>query len=389
VTTLQQIAPDSFKGVAEALTGAQAGATQVVIAGAGTKPWSTPPVDSGAALSLRTTALDRILAHDPGDLTATLQAGVPLAAAQAAFAEAGQMLALDPPLGADAAATIGGIVATGDCGPLAHRYGGPRDLVVGATFALADGTIAKSGGTVIKNVAGYDVAKLMCGSFGTLGVVLSVNVRLHPRHPSLTVAGGAGDPATLGAAAVRLAALPAELDALDAAWGAGAGRLLARISGPQAGPRARRLAQAMRDAGLDDVDDVGDAGTDPDVEDPRWSAQREGQRDADAAVLHVALAPSRLAAVLAAAETVQARVVARAGIGRAYVAVAPARIAELRARLPQGAVSVLRDCPPAARSAVAQPWGDTPAPALAVMRALKRRFDPAGTCNPGTFVGGI
>ena len=387
MTTVEQVAPDTFQGVAEALARAGAEAGAVTITGAGTKPWATPAAEPGDALSLRTTALDRILAHDPGDMTATLQAGVGLAAAQAAFAEAGQMLALDPPLGAGDAATIGGIVATGDCGPLAHRYGGPRDLVVGATFALADGTIAKSGGTVIKNVAGYDVAKLMCGSFGTLGVVLSVNVRLHPRHPSLTVFGAGADPAALGAAAVRLAALPAELDALDLAWREGAGRLLARISGAQADGRARRLAQAMRDVGLHDVAEAGDAASED--EDAQWSAQREGQRSADAAVLHVALPPSRLAGVLGAAEAVQASVVARAGLGRAYVTVAPERVAELRARLPPGAVSVLRDCPPAARAAVPEPWGETPAPALAVMRALKQRFDPARTCNPGAFVGGI
>ena len=89
-----------------------------------------------------------------------------LADAQATFAKAGQMLALDPP---DGGATVGGVVATADTGPLRARYGGPRDLVVGMRVALSDGTLAKSGGKVIKNVAGYDVAKLFTGSFGTLG----------------------------------------------------------------------------------------------------------------------------------------------------------------------------------------------------------------------------
>jgi glycolate oxidase FAD binding subunit len=88
------------------------------------------------------------------------------------------MLALDPPLGADMRATIGGVVATGDSGPLRHRYGGARDLVIGMTVALGDGTVARSGGKVIKNVAGCDLAKLFCGSFGTLGMILAVNLRL-------------------------------------------------------------------------------------------------------------------------------------------------------------------------------------------------------------------
>src|SRR5437899_4485328 len=102
------------------------------------------------------------------------------------------MLALAPPLGprasgpgglrapADPAATVGGVVATGDSGPLRHRYGAPRDLVLGVTVALSDGSLARAGGKVIKNVAGYDLAKLLAGSFGTLGVIVEVAVRLHP-----------------------------------------------------------------------------------------------------------------------------------------------------------------------------------------------------------------
>jgi glycolate oxidase FAD binding subunit len=118
------------------------------------------------AVELETVAMAEILEHNEGDLTAVLQAGVPLAAAQARFAEASQMLALDPPLGRDDAATIGGLVASGDSGPLRHRYGGVRDLVLGITLALSDGTIAKAGSKVIKNVAGYDLGKLFTGSYG-------------------------------------------------------------------------------------------------------------------------------------------------------------------------------------------------------------------------------
>ena len=126
------------------------------------------PVD----VELSTAGVADVVEHNEGDLTAVLDAGAPLAAAQAAFAEAGQMLALDPPLGAGGAATIGGVVASGDSGPLRHRYGAARDLVVGMTMALADGTVARAGGKVIKNVAGYDLAKLLAGSFGTLGLIL-------------------------------------------------------------------------------------------------------------------------------------------------------------------------------------------------------------------------
>ncbi|MDP9294277.1 MAG: FAD-binding oxidoreductase, partial [Actinomycetota bacterium] len=187
------------------------------------------------AVELETGGLNRILEHNEGDLTAVLQAGVPLGEAQAAFAEKGQMLALDPPLGrgggeagaggggrrpetADAA-TVGGLVATADSGPLRHRYGGVRDLVVGISVALSDGTVAKAGGKVIKNVAGYDLAKLYAGSYGTLGLIVSVNVRLHPAPAgNATAVGSTDDPERLADAAAALARLPLEADALDVAW---------------------------------------------------------------------------------------------------------------------------------------------------------------------------
>ncbi len=154
----------------------------VRVRGGGTKlGWGTPAQDPD--LELSTASLDQLLEHNVGDLTAVLEPGVPLARAQERFAEAGQMLALDPPLGEGGAATVGGVLATADSGPLRHRYGAPRDLVLGMTVVLADGTVARSGGHVIKNVAGYDIAKLFSGSFGTLGLILQVAVRLHPLPP--------------------------------------------------------------------------------------------------------------------------------------------------------------------------------------------------------------
>src|SRR2546423_2056895 len=116
--------------------------------------------------------------HTAAAQTAVLEAGVPVGRAKGTFAEAGQMLAMDPP--DPGGATIGGVLATGDSGPLRHRYGAPRDLVLGMTVALTDGSVASAGGKVIKNVAGYDLAKLFTGAFRTLGAILPVAVRLHP-----------------------------------------------------------------------------------------------------------------------------------------------------------------------------------------------------------------
>jgi glycolate oxidase FAD binding subunit len=384
MATLSSVQPETFEHAAQALAEMTGEGRSVRICGAGTKRWASADRDGG--LLLRTGGLNRIVAHDPGDMTATLEAGVALRDAQARFASADQMLALDPPhtdpADPTAEATIGGIVATGDCGPLAHRYGGPRDLVVGMTVALADGTIARSGGTVIKNVAGYDIAKLYCGGFGTLGLILSVNVRLHPRLRTVTVIGEAGDGPVLCAAARALAAMPAELESLDLAWSAGHGTLLARCAGPQAEARAERIAEAMAAAGL--------TGTVAEIDDQAlWERQRARQRSATEAVLRLTADPTETPAVIAAVESVHGSLVARAALGQFYVTVAPESVGALRERLPGTAISVLRDCPADARAQIADPWGGTAEGALALMRALKERFDPTGTCNPGTFVGGI
>jgi glycolate oxidase FAD binding subunit len=380
-------APETFAGAAAVLRAAGADGQRVRIVGGATKSrWGR--AHAPYEVELRTDALDSILAHNAGDMTATLQAGVPLAAAQEAFAQAGQTLSLDPPLaGAGAldgerSATIGGIVATADSGPLAHRYGGPRDLIVGATVALADGTVAKSGGTVIKNVAGYDIAKLMAGSFGTLGLLLSINLRLHSRPDRTATAVGSTDvPRTLRAAAQALAAAPAELEALDVSWRDGRGRLLAQVAGPRSQPRGMRLADALRGAGLSDVELL----TDGDFE--LWDAQRAAQRSSTHATVRVAARASELAAVLAAVERCDGSLVGRAALGHSWVTLEPASIERLRSELPAGATATVQDLPGNAH--IEDPWGPMQPALLDLTRRLKLRFDPTQTCNPGIFVGGI
>jgi glycolate oxidase FAD binding subunit len=296
------------------------------------------------------------------------------------------MLALDPPLSVGAApggeATIGGVVATADSGPLRHRYGAPRDLIVGATFALSDGTIARSGGKVIKNVAGYDLAKLLSGSFGTLGLILSVSVRLHPLSREHTTAlAAAADPALLTRAAISMAAAGLEFEALDVAWRGGCGGILARCAGPQHARRGARAAAQLRELGLSGVELTTD-------DEPLWERQRAGQRSAEQAIVRVAAAPTALAQVLAAVDERDGTLVGRAALGTSYVEVDPDCVADLRATLSALATSTVLDAPAALR-AQHDPW-DTPGPpALALMRQVKRRFDPSATCNPGLFVDGI
>lgn len=334
---------------------------------------------------MSTERLDRIVEHNEGDLTAVFEAGVPLARAQQALAEAGQMVALDPPLGEGNRATIGGVVATGDSGPLRHRYGAPRDLILGITVALSDGTVARAGGKVIKNVAGYDLAKLFTGSFGTLGLIVEVVLRLHPRPPeTVTAVGASDDPDALGAAASAVAHSPFGPECLDVTWDGGHGEVMARFVGaaPEAGARAavKLLEGAGLDARLAEDDD------------DRWDRQRARQRSAEGAVVRVSGLASELPRVLRSAQEVGASVVGRAGLGLSWLTFAdgdvPAlvtSIEEVRRRLHPFPCVVL-DAPGEVGEKV-EVWGEDGA--VPLMRRVKARFDGAGVCNPGIFVGGI
>jgi glycolate oxidase FAD binding subunit len=377
---LRTEAPASPEATAALLREAAESGLRVRARGGGTK------LDWGAVapepdLELSTSELDRIVEHNAGDLTAVLEAGVRLADAQAAFAEAGQLLALDPPLGEGAAATIGGVVATADSGPLRHRYGAVRDLLLGITVALSEGTVASAGGKVIKNVAGYDLAKLFAGSFGTLGVVLRVVVRLHPRpRTTATLVGETEDVGALARAASRLAHAPLELEAFDVRWNAGAGALLARFGGVSAEAQARRLVGALAEEGLTASVEADDEAF--------WEAQRAAQRSADGVVVRVSGLLAELERVVRTADRLGASLVGRAAVGTSWLTLVDgARVEELRADLAPFPCVVL-DAPADVRERV-DPWGAADEAELRLVRRVKERFDPAGVVNPGLFVGGI
>ena len=372
MTTLER--PATAAGVAEALA---SGGTVRPVGGRTKIDWGAAGAEPDREVS--TAALDRVLAHNHGDLTAILEAGLRLGDAQAVFAAQGQRLALDLP-DERREATIGGVVATGDSGPLRHRYGGARDLVLGVRVALPDGTVARAGSNVIKNVAGYDLAKLMCGALGTLGVVTEVTVRLHP-VPSRTVTAVArgDDLESLTAGARALAHASLQLEALDLRWDGreGGGRLLAQAAGHAAGEVAAAAAELARAQGLDThlVDD----------DDRLWEEQRALQRATEGgAVLRVSGLPAALARVLAAGTSG----VARAGLGLAWLRIPalPEEVRRIRRELAPAAC-VLLDAPPALRVAV-DAWG-VRGPAVELARRVKQRFDPGRVCNPGRHVGGI
>ncbi|HEY5195763.1 MAG TPA: FAD-binding oxidoreductase [Solirubrobacteraceae bacterium] len=369
------VSPASAAEVAAQLA---AGGRVRPVGGATKLAWGAPGATPDRELS--TGRLDRIVAHNDGDLTAVLQAGVPLARAQEAFALLGQRLTLDPPDGGGRA-TIGGILATGDSGPLRHRFGGPRDLILGVRVALPDGTLARAGSDVIKNVAGYDLAKLQCGALGSLGVICEATLRLHPvAEATITVRARGTDPAVLATAANTLARHPLELESLDLRWDGplDGGCLLARAVGRTVESSVRTLIGLLETAGLE-TDRIED-------DDAVWAEQRERQRAAPgAAVVRVSGLPADLERVMRASPSA----VGRPALGLFWVRIDadPAALVALRAALGP-APCVLLDAPEELRAAV-DPWALGPGTELELLRRVKQSFDPAGVCNPGRYVGGL
>jgi len=392
VSTGTSSSPRTAAEAAEALRAAAAQGARVRIAGHGTKlRWGRPALPP--EVELLTDSLAAVLEHNEGDFTAVVGPGLPLAALQDQLAEAGQMLAVDPPLGptgregADDGATIGGAVACADSGPLRHRFKAARDLVIGVQVALTDGSVARAGGKVIKNVAGYDLAKLFTGSFGTLGMMTELSLRLHPRAARTATAIAEGnDPRALATAADAVAHRPFEPDCLDVRWGGDRGAVLARFGGDTAGDQAARVLAVLREAGLQARVEEDD--------DALWAAQRAGQRSERGTVVRVAHTQDRLADVLTGARSAGAGAVGRAGLGLSWLRLEDAEpgaaiafVQDVRTRLGPAPCVVL-DAPEEVRRAL-DPWGGPDGGTLELMRRVKARFDPTGACNPGVYVGGI
>jgi glycolate oxidase FAD binding subunit len=383
--TLRRETPPTAEAAAELLRACGRDGTGVRIAGGATKPWGHPGADCGVLLS--TGALDAVLEHNVGDFTAVLQAGVTLRALDELLAPAGQMFALDPPLGAGDAATVGGAIAAGDSGPLRHRYGAARDLVLGVTVALSDGSVAQAGSKVIKNVAGYDLAKLFSGAFGTLGLITQVAVRLHPVAPDhATAVGATDDPALLQDAAIALAGSSLEAQTLDVRWEAGDGMVLARFAGVAATKQADAAERLLAAAGVQARTEADDA--------PLWAAQRAAQRSADGAVIRVSGRPTQLADVCVAADVAGATLAGRAALGLSWIALpaaAPGELVQAIARVRKvlhPSPCVVLDAPAPVRAHL-DPWDQPETAALVLMRRVKQRFDPTATCNPGIYAGAI
>jgi glycolate dehydrogenase FAD-binding subunit len=380
--------PASVAEAAALLTERSASEIATRLRGAATKlDWGTFP-DAGSEIAmaeLDTRRLDSLIEHNAGDLTAVVGAGRSLATLQQSLAGAGQRLALDPPLGRSAAATIGGVCASGDSGPLRHRYGAPRDLVLGVRIVLTDGTVARAGSKVIKNVAGYDLAKLFCGSLGTLGLIAELSLRLHPL-PSQTATAlvDATDPAALARASTIFSKAPLEAEALDVAWRHGQGGLLARFAGEAAPTRAAAALELL----------AGEAALQGEVRDndePLWETQRNLQRaHEDGLSVRISGRPSRLLDALRVADALGATLVGRVALGLWWLTFDPgadhaASLEHLRVTLAP-LKCVVQDAPPALRARLS-PWGERDPGLVELERRLRVRFDPSSLCNPAVALG--
>jgi glycolate oxidase FAD binding subunit len=380
------VAPANAQQISEILRFASGNGLAVSPVGGNTKaPWGDP-VAAPVHVSLK--RMHAVREHSWQDMTCTVEAGCTWAALQAALRQHGQMVALDPLWPAQA--TVGGVVAVNDSGALRLRYGGLRDLIIGMTIVLADGTVAKTGGKVVKNVAGYDLHKLMTGSYGTLGVIADVNFRLHPVEESARTWSTRGQSAEQFEAPLRaLAETQIVPSAVQLRIEPGACSLDIRIAAVPAclGQHADALARIFASMDLREADEV------------VWTARQQlFEHDADL-IAKVSLLPGELCSVMhglaqsSAAAGCGFRAVAQ-GHGLAAIALSGDRdslitfIDQLRARLRTsgGSVTVLH-LPEACRGQL-DVWGDVGS-ALPLMREIKKRFDPAGILNPGRFVGNI
>ncbi|WP_248960287.1 FAD-binding oxidoreductase [Sphaerisporangium perillae] len=409
--------PGSTSEVAAVMRAAAEHGLTVVPAGGGTKlGWGPPP--RRCDLLLRTRRLDRILEHAAGDLVARVEAGVRTEALAAALAGAGQELALDIPF---EGATIGGTLAAATAGPRRLRYGTARDLLIGITVVLADGTIARSGGKVVKNVAGYDLGKLFTGSQGTLGVITEATFRLHPLPSSrawigLTAPGldGLPDLAALAASQAEPSAVEIDWPGVDAPLS-----IAALFEGVAAGERAKAAVASLglgktagepvggtggeSAAGVGAAcrlpADAGDSrGGAPSIafEPPAWWGRLPGEEF----LLEMRVPPGAAVQALAqvarsAREAGDVPVRVRGSVVSAVLHVAlpgdtHAQQAErfvsgLRSGLAaHGGRLVVWTAPPDAASRLDR-WG--PVGAATLMRRVKERFDPEERLSPGRLPG--
>jgi glycolate oxidase FAD binding subunit len=377
----QIVEPTDAKGLAATLQAASRDKHVTVLRGGGTKlGWGRPP--SAIDLLVSTAQLNTLLIHRHGDMTATAHAGVTLSQLNRELGRHGQWLPVDS---AFDAATIGGIVATNDSGPARHRYGTPRDLLIGVTLALTDGRIVKAGGHVVKNVAGYDLGKLVSGSFGTLGAIVDATFKLLPiPQASATLDTPYDDAEVLARDVMQVSTSQLEPMAFDIMLDGGQYRLrLLFASSPEAVSAQVESAQRL----LSRPSSVISGDREMEV----WTDQTRSPWAGTGAVIRFGWLPAKLTEITTLLSDVQqiagpivmvGRVGTGAGLMRidAEVRAQVAVLERLRSSIWVGNVVVLRA--DAEFKKQIDVWGP-PGSAFDAARAVKHMFDPSGILNAG------
>jgi len=390
------VQPSTPGEVAAAMKRASDEGRSMVIRGAGTKmDWGRPAARIDVVLDMR--RLNRVLTHAHGDLTATVEAGATLRDVNDTLSRLGQGLPIDPAFADEA--TIGGILATNDSGPLRHRYGAPRDLILGVHLATTDGVLTKAGGQVVKNVAGYDLSKLIAGSFGSLAAIVSATFKLFPiPEASKTMRVAVADEASLTQVVRRMMGSQLEPMAFEVDVRSRSTQNPQHKNFP-ASSASPAFSVLLRFASLPVVVDAQVAGatealrgiaTSIEVvegyaERTLWRAQATRLWDGAGAIVRASWLPASIAAVLSELPA-GAELVGRAAIGAGLVRLdgdeaEQARvIGQLRHSPHVGNVVVLRGS--AALKGLVDVWGPQ-GDRQRLSSAIKHAFDPNGVLNAG------
>jgi len=336
--------------------------------------------DGPTALRLSTRRTNAVLEHTWQDMTCTVQAGCIWKDMQDALAQHGQFVALDPLWPEHS--TVGGVVGANDSGALRLRYGGLRDLLIGMTVALADGTVARSGGKVVKNVAGYDLPKLLCGSFGTLALITEVTFRLHSLAPhTVSLTATSPDASLLGKLLLRL---------LDSHFSTQSLQMRTDGAGYSLDVRLAALPDVLQVQADGLIEVAGSMGISAQINAAEvWSARETLFQEAESALVFKAtMLPAEIGGAMQTIMAMNGSAVAQGNgilFGRVHSGERDA-LANFRATLEAaGGSLVLLQRPP---DVVFDRWGRTPS-ALPLMRAVKKQFDPNGILHSGRFFGGL
>lgn len=387
------IAPNSTDELCDALKSCAERDAVMETGGAFSKQTMGGPTPS-EAVRVTTSSMTRLLAYEPADLTISVEAGMPWRELNRILDENHQFVPVDPAY--SATATVGGVVASDSSGPMRRRYGSARDVTIGMTFATVQGKLIQSGGMVVKNVTGLDMAKLMIGSFGTLAAIATVNFKVLPQ-PVAKRTFVFSDDSLAGIIGLRRRIIASQLQpvALDLVSGSG-------VTDAAGGKRYRLLAEAHGNASMIsrytqeyavfaqaegiDFSDLDGPAADRLWDDVREFSSRWIAGHPEGGILRVAVAPAALADSVQLCDGAS---ISRAALGVTYVGCSDGEDLKQQVdRLRSNGVRTLVEHASAAAKQEIEQW-TAPDASLAVMQRIKNELDPRALLNPGRLFGKI